>query len=78
MGAVCLRVINTCDKYKSHANTRKQTLCEQNQIPIRNKLQGILQCNRYIHLVKCGAEFVEYMRVPNSTARIETKPTVRT
>ena len=33
-------------------NTCKQPPCEQNQIPIRDKLQDILQCNRYIHQVK--------------------------
>jgi len=50
-------------KYYSHANTRKQPLCvKKNQISTRNKLQDIVQCNRYIHLVKSDAESDEHIR----------------
>jgi len=58
-------------KYYSHANTRKKALCEQNQIPTRNKLQDILQCNRYSHHVKSDVEFGEHIRVTNRTSRIK-------
>jgi hypothetical protein len=43
-------------------NTRKQPLCESNQIPIRNKLQDILQCNTYSHLAKSDAVWRTFTR----------------
>ena len=63
-------VSSSSHKYQSHANTRTQPLCEQIQIPIRNKTQDALQSNRYIHLIKSDAELDEHIRVPDRTSRI--------
>jgi len=37
----------------------------------RNKLQDILQCNRYIHLVTSDAESDKHTRVRNRISRIK-------
>jgi len=48
-----------------------KTITNITEILTWNKLQDILQCNRYIHLVKSDAEFDEHTRVPNRNSRIK-------